>query len=95
MPIKGVHYYNAKHGSQTIKVGFFYAEILCNLIEDGGEKGMSVRDLRMKTGFAEKTIRNTCNRLVDMNRLRRKNITTRSRLPNYKYFIKMKWLNIL
>ena len=44
MPIKGVHYYNTKHGTKTITVGFFYAEIICNLIEDSGAKGMAIRD---------------------------------------------------
>ena len=95
MPIKGVHYYNTKHGTKTITVGFFYAEIICNLIEDSGAKGMAIRDIRMKTEFAEKTIRDTCNRLVTMNRLHRKKINTHSRLPNYKFFIKKKWINIL
>lgn len=95
MTTKGVHYYEIVKNNRTEKIGFTYVEVISNIILDGGNKGKSVRDIRLETDVPEKTIRKNLHKLVEMNRITKRQIVSKTKLPNYRYYEKRNWKDIL
>lgn len=95
LPRYGIKYYEIKRGNRNEKIGFFYPEVVINILEDAGSKGRSVREIRIETELGEKTIRNILIKLTKMKRITRRQVPSSSKLPNYKYYITRKWMNVL
>lgn len=101
LPSYGVFYYEVKLGNTMKKIGFFYPEVIWNLVEDKGNKGISVREIRLSTEgkINDKTIRKILQKYMDMGRIVRHNVNeapkSKTKLPNYRYIIKRRWLHIL
>ena len=96
MATYGVKTFEVSTGVRNIPVGFYYPEVIINLLDDAGSQGMTVRQLREHTTFSEQTIRNILRRYIGMNRVNRRDVSgPDNNLPNYRYYVKKRWLNIM
>lgn len=91
---KGVKLYKIKFPKKTEEIGFFYNEVVWNLLEDAGPKGLSITELRELTGFSESYVTKLLGQLLKMRRLKRTAIINESGLPRYNYLIRRRWLNV-
>lgn len=65
---KGVKYFR-KGSSPKVKVGFFYFELILNLLKKHPD-GKSVKDISRSLDIPYQTTRHIVNKLMEMNRLR-------------------------
>lgn len=93
--MKGIYFFEVMKNNRTEKIGFTYPELIFNLIQDGGNKGISVRELNVKTQLPEKTIRKQIEKLGLMNRITKRNVPNPTKLPRYRYYSKRQWIDIL
>jgi len=85
---KGIKYYR-KGANPKIKVGFFYFELVLNLLEKH-PKGKSVKEISKALDVNYQTVRHIVNKLTEMNRL---NFDERKTFngPPVKYYSVTKW----
>ena len=93
--IRGVHYFEVIKNNRKERIGFTYTELLSNMIQDGGGRGISVREIRAETGLADKTIYKTLEKLVKMNRIIKRKVPSPNKLPNFRYYPKRQWIDVL
>ena len=94
VPGKGIVNYTKKYGRKKVTIGFFYNEVIWNTLEDAGPKGMTVRELIMRTGIPESTIRKNLKAYAEMKRIKIDELDQEESLPVYVYYIEKKWLNV-
>lgn len=64
---KGIKYFS-KGPKKTIKVGFFYSEIIISTLSKSPDS-LSIKQLSRKSRIRYTTVRYTVNKLMEMNRL--------------------------
>lgn len=94
MPSRGVKTYTVKFSTKTEEIGFFYTEIIWNLLEDKGTKGITVPEIRQQSGILDATIRKILKQYLQMRRIKQIKGIQSNNLPQYKYVIKRRWLNV-
>jgi predicted transcriptional regulator len=91
---KGIVTYKVKFPKKTEKIGFFNNEVIWNLLEDAGPKGMSITELRQQSTIGQGTVYKIVSQLLNMRRLKRTTVIRPNGLPMYYYLIRRRWLNV-
>lgn len=94
MPMRGVKFYIRKFSNSVEEIGFFYSEVISNLLEDAGKNGLTVPELRQRSDIQDPTIRKILKQLLEMRRVTQLKSKQDNNLPQYKYIIKRRWMNI-
>jgi hypothetical protein len=94
VPSKGIVNYMKKFGRKKITIGFFYNEVIWNTLEDAGPKGMTVRELVMRTGIPEVTVRKNIKAFGKMQRIEGEEIDTEKSRSQVIWRIKRRWLHV-
>lgn len=94
MPKKGVKTYIKKYGRKTEHIGFYYHEIVWNVLEDAGPKGVMVRDISRKSEITSTTVRHILKEFMQMNRVKQTQLNTSSKLPQYRYYVQKRWIDV-
>lgn len=93
--MKGVIWFKIKRGSRTTEIGFDYNEIVWNHLDAAGKNGLTVADIRRKTGISDQTIRNIIRRYLRLRRVRKYTTTRDNNIPLFYYVVINRWVNIL
>ncbi|MHA2031522.1 MAG: hypothetical protein ACXAC2_00510 [Candidatus Kariarchaeaceae archaeon] len=94
VPSKGIVNYTKKFGRKRVTIGFHYNEVIWNTLEDAGPKGMTVRELVMRTGIPEATVRKNLKKYGKMQRLESEEQDVDKGLPIVIWRIKRRWLHV-
>lgn len=95
MPEKGIVLYPVSFRNVTKDIGFFYSEVIWNLLEDAGRDGLSVADIAVKAkgNITDQTIRNNLKEFIKMKRIKRYAVKHLGRIEHYKYVIVKRWMD--
>jgi hypothetical protein len=91
---RGILYYDIQSGKSKQKIGFFYDEIVINLLMMAGSEGKTVTALRRETGIADVTLRKILRQFVNMNRVKQRESRSKRNLRQYVYVLVNQWVNI-
>lgn len=94
LPKKGIQMFTKKFGRKKVHIGFFYQEIVWNILEDFGPKGASVRDISTRCEIPEMTIRKILKTYKEMNRIAQEEYINTTGLLHYIYIIKRRWSDV-
>lgn len=84
---RGLVTYDIVKGNKTIKVSYFYDEIIIYLLMKAGSEGKTVTSIRTETGLAEMTIRKILNQYTAMNRVKKKEGRSSRNIKQFVYVL--------